>query len=102
MHLVSVGFDPATDTPRVLKRHARTLAADTTRWTFLTGSRDVIDQFAARFGVSVARALTDQRDITHTLRTAIVDADLRLVKVYNGKRVGARRDRGGPEACCER
>ncbi len=63
---------------------SRTLAADPTRWTFLTGSRDVIDQFAARFGVSVARALTDQRDITHNLRTAIVDADLRLVKVYTG------------------
>ena len=84
VHLVSVSFDPITDTPRVLKRHAQTLAADPTRWTFLTGSRDVIDRFAARFGVSVARALTDQRDITHNLRTAIVDADLRLVKVYTG------------------
>ena len=53
-------------------------------WTFLTGNRDEIDQFAARFGVSVARAMNDQRDITHNLRTAIVDEEGKLVKVYTG------------------
>jgi protein SCO1 len=84
VHLVSVSFDPIVDTPPVLKKHARALKADPARWTFLTGDRDVIDQFAARFGVSVARALNDQRDITHNLRTAIVDAEGRLVKVYTG------------------
>ena len=46
--------------------------------------RDDIDQFAARFGVSVARTANNQRDITHNLRTAIVDADGKLVKVYTG------------------
>jgi protein SCO1/2 len=84
VHLVSVSFDPATDTPPVLKKHARTLDADSRIWTFLTGNRDDIDQFAAGFGVSVTRALNDPRDITHTLRTAIIDADGRLVKVYTG------------------
>jgi hypothetical protein len=34
--------------------------------------------------VSVGRALNDARDITHNLRTAIVDADGKLVKVYTG------------------
>ena len=58
--------------------------ADLTRWTFLTGDRDEIDQFASRFGVSIARALNDPRDITHNLRTAIIDADGKLVKVYTG------------------
>lgn len=84
VHLVSVSFDPAFDTPPVLKKHARELKADPRRWTFLTGDRDDIDQFAARFGVSVARAMNDPRDITHNLRTAIVDADGKLVKVYVG------------------
>lgn len=84
VHLVTVSFDPLTDTPPVLKAHARTLGADLKRWTFLTGDRDEIDQFAARFGVSVSRALNDARDITHNLRTAIVDADGKLVKVYTG------------------
>lgn len=84
VHLVSVSFDPIVDTPPVLKAHARTLGADLREWTFLTGNRDDIDRFSARFGVSVARAENDQRDITHNLRTAIVDSDGRLVKVYIG------------------
>jgi protein SCO1/2 len=84
VHLVSVSFDPTTDTPAVLRAHAKTLEADPKTWTFLTGDRDEIDQFASRFGVSVARALTDQRDITHNLRTAIVDGDGKLVKIYIG------------------
>ena len=84
VRLVTVSFDPATDTPPVLKKHAKSLDADLTRWTFLTGDRDDVDQFAARFGVSVARALNDARDITHNLRTAIVGADGRLMKVYTG------------------
>ena len=84
VHLVSISFDPITDTPPVLKKHARTLDADLQRWTFLTGDRDDIDQFAARFGMSVTRAQNNPLDITHTLRTAIVDADGKLVKVYTG------------------
>ena len=84
VHLVSVSFDPIVDTPPVLKAHAKELGADTKTWTFLTGDRDDIDRFASRFGVSIARATTDQRDITHNLRTAIVDGDGKLVKVYIG------------------
>jgi len=84
VHLVTISFDPVTDTPPVLKAHAKTLNADLSRWTFLTGDRDEIDKFAARFGVSVGRALNDPRDITHNLRTAIVGADGKLVKVYTG------------------
>jgi len=82
--LVSVSFDPVTDTPPVLKEHARQLGADPRIWTFLTGDRDEIDKFASRFGVSIARAQYDQRDITHTLRTAIIDRQGNLVKNYTG------------------
>ena len=81
---MSVSFDPATDTPPVLKKHAKTLQADPKTWTFLTGARDDIDKFAARFGVSVGRSLADERDITHNLRTAIIDPAGKLVKVYTG------------------
>ena len=84
VHLVTVSFDPATDTPAVLKKHGQKLGFDPALWTFLTGKRDEIDQFAARFGVSVARAMTDQRDITHNLRTAIIDRSGNLVKIYTG------------------
>lgn len=84
VHLVTISFDPTTDTPPVLKKHAEDLHADFKTWTFLTGNRDDIDQFGSYFGLVVTRAENDPRDVTHTLRTAIVDADGKLVKVYTG------------------
>lgn len=83
-HLVSISFDPVTDTPAVLKKHASELQVDPARWTFLTGDRDEIDKFASRFGMMIARSESDPINITHSLRTAIVDADGKLVKVYTG------------------
>src|SRR5207247_10405558 len=73
VRLVSVSFDPITDTPVVLKAHSRQVGADPNIWTFFTGDRDEIDQFARRFGVSITREHTVTREITHNLRTAIVD-----------------------------
>jgi protein SCO1/2 len=84
VHLVSVSFDPATDTPPVLKEHAASLGADLSRWTFLTGDRDDIDRFAARFGVALTREMDDPTNITHNLRTAIIDTKGTLVKAYTG------------------
>ena len=84
VHLVTVTFDPDTDTPPVLKRHAKTLGADGRVWTFLTGKPQEIAAFATKFGVSVMRAMNDQRDITHNLRTALIDRSGNLVKVYTG------------------
>ena len=61
----------------------KTLDADPAL-TFLTGDRDDIDRFASRFGVQVSRSVNDARDITHNLRTVVIDADGKLVKTYTG------------------
>ena len=82
--LLSVSFDPVTDTPAVLKKHAQELKADPKMWTFVTGDRDDLDQWASRFGVSVSRAMNDPKDITHNLRTVIVDRQGNLVRSYTG------------------
>lgn len=84
VQLVTISFDPVVDTPPVLKAHGETLGADFSRWTLLTGDRDEIDRFAMRFGVSIVRETNDLNDITHNLRTAIVDAEGRLQKAYTG------------------
>jgi protein SCO1/2 len=86
VHLVTVSFDPETDTPAVLKKHAQELGANTKVWTFLTGDLDTVDQFAGRFGVSIQRSLDDQKNvnITHNLRTAIIDRQGNLIKTYTG------------------
>jgi protein SCO1/2 len=84
VRLASISFDPLSDTPAVLKQHAAKLDADPRVWTFLTGDRDEIDRFARRFGVIIARSPTEPLDITHNLRTSIVDADGKLVTTYTG------------------
>lgn len=84
VRLLSVSFDPQFDTPAVLKQHARKLQADPLLWNFVTGDRDDITRFAARFGVTVERAEQNPVDITHNLRTAIIDPQGRLVKVHTG------------------
>jgi protein SCO1 len=84
VHLATVSFDPITDTPPVLKKHAQQLGADLTRWTFFTGDRDDIDKFASRFGVTIGRDLSDPKNITHNLRTLLIDPEGKLKKTYTG------------------
>ncbi len=82
--LMSVSFDPMYDTPPVLKAHAESLDADPATWSFLTGERDDIDRFAARFGVQITRDLNDPLNISHTLRTAVIAPDGTLTAVHMG------------------
>jgi protein SCO1/2 len=82
--LISVSFDPDHDTPEVLRAHAARRKADLSVWTFLTGDRATIDRFAGRFGVGVIRPSDTAGEITHNLRTAHLDPDLRVVKLYSG------------------
>jgi protein SCO1/2 len=84
VHLVSVSFDPDHDTPPVLKQHAERVGADPALWSYVTGSRESIDTFAAGFGVTIMREDGTIDEITHNLRTAVIDPNGRLVHVLNG------------------
>jgi protein SCO1 len=83
-HLVSVSFDPEFDTPAVLAAHARRLGADPARWTFVTGERNQLDPFAARFGVTTIRDGATDWEIVHNLRTAVIDPQGRIVTIFSG------------------
>lgn len=83
-HLVSVSFDPRFDTPAVLAAHAARLGADPRTWSLVTGPHEEIDRFGAAFGVSIIRQDADLTEIVHNLRTAVIDPDGRLVKVFTG------------------
>src|SRR5258705_1133102 len=48
VHLVSVTFDPAHDTPAVIQAHARSRGADPQTWTYLTGPAAAIEHFTSR------------------------------------------------------
>ncbi len=84
VRLFSISFDPAFDTPAVLKKHAAEAGADPAIWSFLTGDQAGIDAFAGRFGLSVQRDPKDASNVIHNLRTAIVDGRGRLVKYFGG------------------
>ena len=83
VHLVSVSFDPAHDTPDVIATHAKNAGADPRTWSYLTGTPAAIDHVTSRFGVSTI-VETDAPTITHNLRTALVDPKGRLVTIHSG------------------
>jgi protein SCO1/2 len=82
--LLSVSFDPAFDTPAILDAHASHAGADPRVWHFATGQQQEIDAFAARLGVSIIREPSNPSDITHNLRTAVIDSSGRLQTILNG------------------
>jgi protein SCO1/2 len=84
VRLVSISFDPAHDTPAVLKAHAKTLQADPRVWHFVTASKDDIKAFAAKFGVTAEPSDEGPTVITHNLSTAVIDGDGKLVKIRPG------------------
>lgn len=71
VRLLSVSFDPKNDRAEVLLSHAKKLNADPEVWRFATATEEIVDRFAAEFGVNVIR----EKDgtITHNLRTAVID-----------------------------
>jgi protein SCO1/2 len=81
--LVSISFDPAHDTPAVLAAHAARRKADPEVWTFLTGDQKTIDRFSGQFGVGIMRPETPG-EIVHNLRTALIDRQGHVVKIYSG------------------
>ena len=83
VRLITITFDPAHDTPAILTAHAAKVRADPAIWTWLTGDVVTIERLAGRFGVGVMRG-NDPAQITHSLRTAIVGTDGRLLKIYSG------------------
>jgi protein SCO1 len=84
VHLLSVSFDPDYDTPKVLSAHAKTIGADPALWSYVTGSPESVDPFAAAFGVSIMREDKPLQEILHNLRTPVIDAEGRLSEVLGG------------------
>jgi protein SCO1 len=84
VRLVTATLDPAYDTPAVLKPYAAKLQADPARWSFLTGDVKAVSAFGAQFGLYIEHDPQKPVDIIHNLRTAVVDANGRLVKIHTG------------------
>lgn len=86
VHLLSISFDPQFDTPEVLRRYGTGYAgrADLEPfrlWEFVTGSAEEVKKAAGFFGVSYSQ---DSGQIVHSLRTAVIAPDGRLVRIFRG------------------
>jgi protein SCO1/2 len=81
VRLLSVTLDPAFDTPQVLSAYASAKEADPARWQFATGSAEEISRFASAFAIHVER---NGFLIDHTLATAVIGRDGRVVEIWRG------------------
>jgi protein SCO1 len=84
VRLLSVSFDPDFDTPAVLRAHAVRAGADRAVWTFASAPRAEVEAWGARLGLSLIRDERNPADITHNLRTAVIDREGRLVRILDG------------------
>jgi protein SCO1 len=84
VRLLTVTMDPEYDTPAVLAPLARALDADPAVWSFATGDPEAVKTFGSQFGIYVEKDAQDPAQLTHNLRTAIVDPAGRLVKIESG------------------
>lgn len=80
-HLLSISFDPDYDTPARLAAYATACHADPAAWTVASGDAEDVIAFGAVFGLVVSR---ERGQLTHNLRTAVLDSSGRLRKIYNG------------------
>lgn len=82
-HLLTVSFDTENDTPEVLRKYARRYMnpAAFDEWEFATGSPEEIKEITSYFGLSYWK---ESGQIIHSLVTALIGPDGRLVRLYPG------------------
>lgn len=78
-HLLSVTFDPARDTPEVLKAYGATYQYDPAHWSFLTGPKEKIAELARLCDVKFD---PENGIFNHNFRTLIIDASNHLQMVF--------------------
>ena len=78
-HFLSITFDPAVDTPAMLKAYGDSYNYDPNHWSFLTGPPDKIAELARGAGVSYE---PDDGTINHNFRTLMVDAGGHLQMIF--------------------
>ncbi len=79
--LLSITMDPEFDTAEKLAEYAAMRDADPERWIFLTGPEEQVRALGDSLGLYFS---TSEFPIEHNLRTAVFDAEGRLVKVFAG------------------
>ena len=82
VRLVSISVDPEHDTPAVLSEYAGRMLADPSKWIFLTGPKQEIDDFA-RKGMFQVLAYDGKGVPTHSTRFLVIDREGKIRKTRN-------------------
>jgi protein SCO1/2 len=82
-HLLTISFDPDFDLPEVLKAYAEAHHYDPAHSTFATGDLADVSALGDLFGLAFWR--DSNGGITHNMRAAVIDANGRLQRVFEGK-----------------
>lgn len=89
-HLLTISFDPDYDSPKVMRSygasHTERYSDETFQhWEFATGSSDQVKGIAQFFGLRYFHDTESGEDqVIHSLRTAVIGPDGKLVKLYRG------------------
>jgi protein SCO1/2 len=86
-HLLSISFDPKYDTPKVLRDYGHQWAGKQAtvfdHWEFAAASANQVPEIAQFFGLTVTPE-TGENVITHSLSTAVIGPDGKIVRWYHG------------------
>ncbi len=85
-NLVSLTIDPAFDTEKVLNDYRKARGYEYENWLFCRAEIDEVRKIGDPLGLSFD---TDEFPIEHNLRTAVFDADGKLVEVFSGNKWAA-------------
>lgn len=80
-HLLSISFDPKTDSPERLLSYANNAHYDPAHWSFLTGDTNQITELADQFGENF---WTEGASISHNLRTVVIDPHGKVRQILKG------------------
>lgn len=88
VHLLSITIDPKYDTPEVLRKYSELYTGTKdpsafNQWEFATGDPEEIKKTAKFFGLDY---WPDKDQISHSLKTALIGVDGKVVKVYPSNR----------------
>jgi protein SCO1 len=89
-HLLSISFDPEYDTPKVLRSYGAAFTGkysdeNFAHWEFASGTGDEVKGIAQFFGLRYYHDEQSGADqVIHSLRTAVIGPDGKIVKVYRG------------------
>ncbi len=89
IRLLSISFDPQTDTPAKLKEYGqgylgKGAAPDFTVWQLATGTDKQIKNISDFFGLRYETDQNDKTQFNHSLRTIVVTPDGKVQKVFAG------------------